>query len=77
MTDANQYIEALEFERLGYERRELPERVKEVDEQIKIWTKIAAKQRKAAADETDEAPADAEPAPDQVTTEAPKPRSRR
>lgn len=75
MADAKQYIEALETEREGYKLRGLDDRVKQVDEQIKVWKKkAAAENRKDAGGEP---PEDADATPDQTDTAERKPRSRR
>jgi hypothetical protein len=75
VTDAKQYIEALEIEREGYVLRGLHDRVKQVDEQIKVWEKRAAADKRKAAES--DAPADAAATPDQTDTAERKPRSRR
>ena len=74
MADAKQYIEALKTEREGYALRGLHDRVNQVDEQIKVWEKrAAADKRKGSGDD----PADATANPDQTDTAERKPRSRR
>lgn len=75
MADAKQYIEALETERAGYKLRGLDDRVKQVDEQIKVWKKRAAADKRKASG--GDAPADAAANPDQTDTAERKPRSRR
>lgn len=75
MANAKQYVEALETEREGYKLRGLDDRVKQVDEQIKVWKKkAAAEQRESAGDGP---PEDADPVPEQTNTAERKPRSRR